>query len=687
MDMTTLDTEFLRPLVAAWTAKIEAAEQCRSDWKEVSDECVMFYNKSAAAMWKPDYTRKAWRGVKAPRFRFSMNKAYEYVAITLPNLLWEVPHRNVAPKSRFELPQGLDLADPQLAMMVEQFLPMQQQKEYRDKVTAMLLQDWLNYTPNESNLLDESESATVNALLRGRGCLVSRIFNKPDSNVTLTGSFNLDPCDLLTDPGSKTFNDSKYIIIRHTEYHWEVERRFKLEPNSMRGRATLESLWRSSELKTDSASQSMRAAGLTNDIVVWYEIYSYMGPGCRSTDMDSQIRDHLEETVGDHAYIAICPSCPWPLNCPSEQMRKGISSDEVKRRFSWPVPLYKDNRWPVVPLDFYKDPDSSWPVPPLAPALGELKLLNFLLPWATNRVWSSSRDFWAIAQQHIEEYRSYILEGEDQCIIPTPVGVDDVNKAVKILTQPESRQDIWRIIDFAETMFEKRTGMTETAFGRNEDGTQNRTAEETLAKNRAVGVRPEYLAKKVVGWMGEVACNEANLVRAFVSGDDYARRCGPIGKLLWEQFVSSQDAEAISLQMEFTIAASSIRRPNRDRDLGNLTQVMQTFVPPSLQYGWTTGSFDSYNWFVKKWGEYHDMDMSEAMLRPLPALQPLPPQPAEEPEKEGKEETEKEEAPTQQPPQPQPMMMPMEQMPMEQQLPPELMMQLAQLQQPGIVMP
>jgi len=104
MDAKTLDYEFLRPLVSAWTAKIERAKEGRSRWHEVASECLMFYSNSAQAMWDPEYSKKFWKNVKLPRFRITINKSFELVAIFAPNLMWETPHRSVNSKKALFLP-------------------------------------------------------------------------------------------------------------------------------------------------------------------------------------------------------------------------------------------------------------------------------------------------------------------------------------------------------------------------------------------------------------------------------------------------------------------------------------------------------------------------------------------------------------------------------------------------------
>ena len=91
-DFSNSNYEPLRPLVTGWLSKIELslASDARKKWKEVADECVMFYSRSAAAMWDSTYTRKFWRNVKAPKFRITINKAFELVAVFGPSLLWDV---------------------------------------------------------------------------------------------------------------------------------------------------------------------------------------------------------------------------------------------------------------------------------------------------------------------------------------------------------------------------------------------------------------------------------------------------------------------------------------------------------------------------------------------------------------------------------------------------------------------
>lgn len=645
MDYRVLETEFLKPLVSAWSANIELSRQSRSDWEDTASECMMFYARSAQAMWDPRYTKKFWKGVKAPKFQVTINKAFELVAIYGPHLFWEVPHRTVEAK-RGSMPPDLlqsyiqEQVQQQL-MMFQGMLPPEQIQQFEqqamqqgmqqaqqsmgkkateDRAIAYLLDEWLNYTPQEQpggGLAGHGYRATVDSLITGRGLLATRPYKMPGSDKVLTGSFRVRPTDLFVDPDFDSMDDIRWMAIRHVDVYTDVERRFKLKPGSLRGKATLESVWQASRTEIDDEGRQRRAAGQTNDTIIWYEVFSTSGVGCLGTGMEDKMKRHLHEVVGDYAYLAISPSVPYPLNMPSERIRRGASDADVKEAFSWPIPFWQDKRWPVNWLDFYDNPESAWPVGPLAPGLGELKLLNFLFSWFANRTWSSSRDFWAVASQHLEHYREYILNGEDQTIIPTPVGMKSPKEAIEILSQPETRHDMTMLIQFVSDMFDRRTGLTATIYGQNEGGTQNRTAEETISKQQAVKTRPEFMAKRVVDWQCQVATAEAALCQMVIQGKDVQGLLGDVGAAMWDRYIAGQDVSGIMRQFRFRIGAASIRRPNRDRDIANYQQVMGLFAPSLDAFAQRTGNYQPWNAMVQEWARLHDANLDGVQI-PMP---------------------------------------------------------------------
>ncbi len=616
---TEISADFLRPLVNGWLGKIESAEKSRSEWLDMATECMDFYAKSARAIWETRAGKRIFRGPMQSKFRMTINKAFEMVAIFGPSLMWDVPHRQVICRRMMELPPDMfgDPNDPQAQFMMQQAQQENAARYQSDKAVASLLMGWLNYTAIESGLGFESEMAVIDALIKGRGCLWVSKYNPPASKQNLTGAERDWPENLLIDPDFNNLNEAKWIARRRVKTIWEVEREFGLKPGSLKGKQTLESKWSVSERATDAGSSSKRSANQTNDLIEYYEIYSKTGVGVRLSGMETKLKDRFEEVVGDYAYLAIAKNVPWPLNCPVEFLKEGAKSEAVKKRFEWPAPYWKDvgDSWPVICLDFFPDPESAWPIPPLAPAMGPLKFLNTMMGHLCNRIWSSSRDFIAVAESAMAQMRQHLESGDDLCIIGVPELQQDITKMITFLQQPEVRLDVWRIIEAVSVIFDKCSGLYEVMYAGNEGGTQNRTAEESRNKAQAAGVRPEYMQKKVVEWQSRLAAVEAFLARWYVNGDDVEPLVGQVGRQMWEQKVMSSDVDTVVRQMQYTVAASSIRRPNKDRDVENMNSFLQSpFMKVIGDYATATGDVEVLNELLQKYGEAIEMDLSTIKL-------------------------------------------------------------------------
>jgi hypothetical protein len=241
-------------------------------------------------------------------------------------------------------------------------------------------------------------------------------------------------------------------------------------------------------------------------------------------------------------------------------------------------------------------------------------MLNYLIPFLINRVWTSSRDFWGVAGPYKEQLQKEIEKGEDQAFIGMPAVVDDIRKVLTIIQQPETRRDVWELVGLVENLFRKRTGMVLTSYGMNEDGTQNRSAEETIAKHRAANSTPEFMQREVVEFEARCAQSEGAVARRFIRAPQVQGIIGPTLASMWDQVVASEDNDQIAAQLDYTIDAASIRRPNRERDIANFMQVMQQWLPIDAQYAGTTGDYSTINAAKKRWGELHDQDMDEMFI-------------------------------------------------------------------------
>ena len=135
----------------------------------------MFFCASTGFMWDQRYRHKFWDGKASPRFKFTISKAFELVALFGPILYHRNPHRQVTPRKPLELDPALfgDVQnDQQAAMFYQQSLMEQQQVGASDRMLAELLSRYLNYTPGEmpgGGMKEHGELCVTEDLITGRG--------------------------------------------------------------------------------------------------------------------------------------------------------------------------------------------------------------------------------------------------------------------------------------------------------------------------------------------------------------------------------------------------------------------------------------------------------------------------------------------------------------------------------------
>ncbi len=198
----------LRPICTAWQNKIQAALKHRQPWFRVARECEMFFSAAAGFMWDEKY-RKEFNsfGGYAPRFKLTIAKAFELVALFGPSLYYRNPIRTVKPKPRIQItPDMFAFLPPMDQMGMESLMQAQEMEAAQLRGITQLIGQWLNYTPSEQSgggLKSHAQMAITDALVKGRGCLTVEPYSFPGSEAKLTGGFYLDPYDLLIDPDAK----------------------------------------------------------------------------------------------------------------------------------------------------------------------------------------------------------------------------------------------------------------------------------------------------------------------------------------------------------------------------------------------------------------------------------------------------------------------------------------------------
>ena len=623
--------EFLRPIVTGWLGKIDLAKRHKKPFSDVAEQCMQFYCGAMSFMWEDKYRQKFMGGKVSPRFKISMNKAFELVALFGPTLYHKNPIRTVKPRRPIEFGPEVfgDLNDPMAAMIFQQAQAMQDQKSKVDRVRAELYSAYLNYTPNEQpggGLQQHAEDAITEALIKGRGTLWVEPYTMPASDRILTGAFYETVDHLLVDPDCEnaSLDDAQWVAKECIHPYWEVEREYGLPEGILKGKGRLQSATSQGESEADDLRNMRRAQGQSHDLIRYYKIWSKGGIGTRMTGSTGEhLGRAFDSVVGDYCYIVVAPDVPFPLNAYTENV-VNASDDEVKAMFQWPIPYWIDRRWPVTVIDFYRKPRGAWPVAPMAPGLGELTFLNVVISHLCNRIWSSSRDLITVAKSASADLKSWLEKGEDLCVIPISDVQGDIRKVVQFLQQPATNFDVWKIIDAVMQLFDKRTGLSELLYGLNAGGVQSRSATDAQTKAEKISIRPEFMAGRVEKAMTEVAILEKFCTRWFVEGQDVAPLVGPVGAFLWDKLITTQDPEVVIREMEVTVEAGSARKPNKDRDIANVGQIFGPLLAELSKHADMTTDTGPLNALIKQYGDAIDQDVGGILMG---ARMPPPPPP------------------------------------------------------------
>jgi hypothetical protein len=649
-----LDSEAhpLRPIVSAWLEKIELCDKLRSDWKDVAEECRKFYSGKYGWMWQAGEQTKYLETQEVslkPLFKMQQNLAFEFVALFGPLLYNRNPIRTASPRKEIDLP--VELFVPQMPRPLDQMQQMQQQQmlapyqqqydalqmqsrqqEVMNELRAKLMEQWLNYTPNEQphgGLKNSAERAVTDALLTGRGVLWSEIYTRPDSQLKLTASFHDDPENLFVDPDAERWQDVMWVVRRCTEPRWKLERDYGYPPDYFKGKENgFESVNSQGETSQNPAEHTHKQNGQTSDLITYYKVYSKMGIGSRMTGVDMDLKEKIDQVCGDYCYLVLIKGVPFPINLPTEMLLTATGPDgdqQIAAAVQWPVPYWKDNRWPCSVLDFYTRPKSTLPIAPLEPGLGELKFLNIMMSHLTSRLWMSCRDFIIVSKQLGPKSVSQIKGGGDLCVIECEGEALEVAKQIGFVQQPASREDTWRIMAEVQENFYRRVGLSEVMYGQNPGGTQPRSAEEVAAKRSALQVRPDYMASKAEEWLTEVCRIEAFLTRWHIEPPDTVPLLGQVGSQMWEQYVWNADVESICGEVEYRLENGSARKPDRNRDVANASQAVQLLMNPFMTLA-QLGQVGPVNALITQWANSLDLDPGPFMISPPP----LPMPPAEE---------------------------------------------------------
>lgn len=616
----------LRTVVSHWITKIKSAQKHKREvFQAAADECLSFYNG-------PRSWDEIMSGGEAgldtsdcrvdPTFKVAINKTFEFVTIFGPALYYENPVRTVKPRMPVVIPPqffGPDLMTYQ-ALMQQESLRVQE-----DGLRSVLLEAYLNWTPTEFRLGTEARMAIDEALIKGRGCLWTELYSPPGTDMKVVRSLWDSVDNLVVDPDAPSFDKATWIARKCVHPVWQVERDYGLRRGSIRG--NMESQAKQADIAADEDLQYDRRRGYTNDLLIYWKVYSRMGIGGRLQGIRPDLREPLE-MFGDYVYMVVSEGTPFPLNlCPDDTNDPAFQADpnRVFSKVAWPTPFWGDDEFPVTVLDFHTVHNSPWPLPHLKAGMGELKFLNWVMSFLMGKIRNTTRDFIAIKKSAGEEIKTTILEGQDLALLELEAEHGTISELVQFLQHPAVNGDVWKMIEAVEANFDKRVGLTELMYGQ-QGATQIRSAQEAQLRNQNMNVRPDDMRKQVEAWMTRVSAKEAVCARYHLIPADVQPVLGQMGAWAWGRFVTTRDVNQACRQLEYRIEAGSTARPNKEWEVATMNQAFASLAPVLQGYAQQTMDMTPLNNLLADFAKSRDLDPSRYQLR-APMTPPAPADP------------------------------------------------------------
>jgi len=361
---------------------------------------------------------------------------------------------------------------------------------------SRVMESYLNYTPNEMGLKIEAREAINDALISGLGIL----WTSYDRDTGLIGSTFESVDNMIFDPDAKRFRDMWWVARRRIEPVWVVERLFPKTSKGLKGNKT------SYLGKSINSGDKHTTKSVSQDLVVFYEVYSKMGIGTRYKDAPDDMEEISDED--DNVHIVFAPGHDRPLAVED-----------------WPAPLFLDGKWFHTPLYFHSHPSELYPIAPLKPALGEQKAIDFLATFMLAKSKNASRDIIGIDPSVDENVINQISSGRDLEVVSlTGAQGRSINEVISWLEHPGIPTDLKETFRLLIELFQQRTGLQEILYGRTQ--VAERSAKAITVKDRNSRARIDDKAEMVEYWMNEAARKEAILARFLLDSDDIEKVVG-----------------------------------------------------------------------------------------------------------------------------------------------------------------
>ena len=629
----------LRAIAHGWLKKIELALKHKRPFTEDAREAMSFFDGPHNWFWRDTYARHEHgynRTIAPPAFRMQINRVFEAVKLFGSVIYHRNPVRTVSPTMYpFVSPETLGVVDEQSMMAYQQAAMETQQRTEVRRLVSLLLDRYLNYTPNELDLKTHSRRVVDEGIIKGMGVWWTELVTIPGSNYRIVGSFADSVDNLALDPDATEIEDITWCARRCVHPIDVVAQKYGLDRDQLKGH--LEGARPVGQevdeqiFMNEEHPYKGRRVGKSNELVTYWKIWSKTGMGDRLKDAPKELVGAFD-SVGENCYLVVCEGVNFPLNMPPSMLEQPVEGETgvpeaLFRAVQWPIPFWAEpNGWPFVPLDFHRKPGYVWPISHIKPGIGELRFLNFAMSFLAQRVAVSCETMLGVSKAADQDIKDQILAQSEKGFKIVEISETlgrSVNDLISVFQMPEVSPELWKIIQAVTDMFDKRVGLTELAYAMT--SSQMRSATEASVRAEQLSVRPDDMANRLEDAMSLLARREAFAARWLLEPQDVEPILGPLGAASWAQHVATMDPDAIAREFDYRIEAGSARKPNKATRVEQMQAALQT-LGPILQGLVPMGVVDPLNALISDWADSLDIDARPYLIPPPPPPQPpMPP--------------------------------------------------------------
>lgn len=642
-----------RKIKRLWVEKLNlASKRKEKEFGTFARECWKYYaSPNHDFLYDGDGEQAAdkW-GLALGAPRVTVNKCFQFVTVFKPYIHHRNPKRSITerrpvidPMLRLAaLPpgylenvaqqlqsQGILQAQQQMAMatgqpfdpmaVVQQFVlqSLAQKNGQQDAMYAIrrqLLEAVLDYTPQEFGLIDESHRSLTEALVCGRGVWLTKMIEGPHGR--LPGTVHIPVERFLVDPDFLFPSDWTWVAFENIMPKHQFAQMFGIDEKQL-GSGYDESTDKKATLKIEGREHERNKADeSTHDLVKYWEIYSRVGVGTDLSGVDDDLKGTLKD-LGQHVRLIISDCYDEPLNLRSDltgTSRRDRTQEAVLMMtdgLKWPLPFYKDARWPwpFSLCDFHHQNDSAWPVAHLRPALPAQRMLNWLWTHVASKIKKTAKDktLYDRGILDVQTVKNICSDLDEEFVGVNKKQSESLKDLMFQLVHPPMNQDIFSVAQFFEVIFEQVSGLS-ALMSSGESNRQMRSSYEAQLKEKLVQGRPEAMADVYENTQSRIARNEAVALRMIRGGEmtkffhessqpDPMSGEPVLGELsqLWDQNVYEPDEDILLAETDCRVESGSMRKPNVGEALTGLTEFTQVMLQPLMAAYQQTGDPTNMN--------------------------------------------------------------------------------------------